>query len=168
MASFLDFTVVDSKGSPSTMRIPITDQAVPADVVTYATAVAAAIFGAGKLSLGGYKSVSLVIPDVIASLAAVAGTEIRNKWQATMLLAGLPVSRFSIPARNPLDSLIVAGTGIAGDLSQSPFTSALAALIASGGAVHMLEADEDSVITAWAPVLAQTRARKRPRVGGTR
>jgi hypothetical protein len=110
----------------------------------------------------------LVLDLAIYPIAEINGSEIRNKWQATMLNTNQPIMRFSVPGANGDDTLVVSGSQIVADLSKSQFTNVLSALINSLGDIHMIEPDEGTAVDGWGPVLSQTRSRKRPRVGGSR
>jgi hypothetical protein len=165
---FIDYIVRDGKGKPGRVRIPVNGGTVPTAYQTYAGAVAGVMFGAGLMSTGGFIADNLVIPIGTTPVAPQAESEIRNKWQATMQITGPDIFRFSVPAANPDAALIVSGSQIVADLTNTVFSDVLAALIDSGGTVHMQEPDEGTIVSDWGPVLSNTRSRKRPRVGGSR
>lgn len=168
MASFLDYEVFDTNGVPATMRIPITTQAADTAVVDYAAAVGTALFGTTKLLIGGVKRVNLVITDLGFETAVSDNSDSRQKWQATMHDGSGNNFRFSMPTRNEISSLIVGGSGYLGNISTSPFTTVLAALLDVSGDVHMVNTLTDLVAASWSPVISTVLSRKRPRIGGVR
>lgn len=167
MPSFLNFDFYDSNNIHGKMRVPITTQTLPTGVATYAGAILTAAVGTGLIALPGLAGVSLEITDVVAPAALAGDCDIRNKWQATMLDADGNLQRFAIPGRDVATDLVVNGSKILGDLTLPQFSTVLSALLGSG-AIHMENGKTGSLITGWGPVLATTRSRKRPRVGGSR
>lgn len=168
MAWFIDYDVRDSKGKPGRLRIPVTEGTVPVAYETYADTLAASLFGSGLMSIGGITAAKLVMALTTTPISAQAGSEVRNKWQASMLIGSVPSLRLSFPASNPDPALVVSGSQIIADLSNADFSNVLTNLLNTAGTVHLIEPDEGTDIDGWGPVISQTRSRKRPRVGGSR
>lgn len=168
MPSFVEVQLADSNGDTGKLRIPITAQALPAGVKTYTDAVLAAAVGAGFLSLAQIVSASLVIGGACTPAAIAGVCDIRNKWQASVIDTSGALFKFGIPARNASSNLVVAGTKIVGDISLDAFGTVLSALISTVGTIHMINPRTGDTVSTWQPVLATTRSRKRPRVGGSR
>lgn len=168
MASFINIATYDVNNQHAKLRIPVTAASVPTGYDTYANALLATIYGSGLPGLAGVSGATVEIDLGVTPIAPTGSQDARLKWQATMFNAADKTSRLSLPGRNPLASLITGGTEIVAAIGSSPWPAVLAALIASSGGVHMVNPVDDSNIATWGPVVAVTRSRKRPRVGGKR
>lgn len=166
MASYLVFDVVDIHGMTSPWRMRITDVAPDSDVVTMATALAAAAFGATKPSQGGYSNVRLEIDGLLSPLAPQADSDVRQNWQLGIVDVSEAVFRLGLPARNDAIALYATGSKVLANLSAATWVALDTALI--GVTVPILNTktgdDAGSIIRG----IASVRSRKRPREGGSR
>ena len=166
MASFVVFDVTDSEGRTSPWRMRVTDRSVDTDLQDFVDNVATAAFGATKPIGGSLTNVKLEVGALHAPIAGGVDSDVRDNWQARMLTALSANYRMGIPARNLLPGLISSGSLILADLSAAAWSDLLTAL--TTGTVKVENDKTGDEATDWGPVIAQVRARKRPRVGGKR
>ena len=96
-----------------------------------------------------------------------AYSDVRDNWQ-TELAAADPTDhwRMGIPARNPISGLIAPGSFVLGDITDTAWQTLITALI--GGTIKAVSPETIADATSMVKAIANVRARKRPRVGGTR
>jgi len=157
--------VGDSVGRESTWRLPVSNLAIPTDYATFITGVIAAAFGTALPSLGSVKQASLVLSTGLYNEDVTGVCDVRDNWQ-TRLANATDVMRMGIPARNPSAALISTGSLILGDLTDTSWAGLQTALL--GGTVKLVIPETGVNPDAFSIAVANVRARKRPRVGGTR
>lgn len=166
MATFLEIAVNDStqpKRRTGLIRFRISDATFPAGVQTNLSSLIGHLFGASLPIAGGMAGARIVIGSADTPTTPSLPIDIRNLWKVDGSGADTLVSRFQLPAANPLPGLLASGSVVLADLSSSVWTSIITDLLALGW-----EDPKTGETLAVDQVVKSVRARVRPRIGSVR